>query len=410
MSLTRSRFLWGAAATAAVRPFLSPRRSHAAAGTPIRIGVLTDMSGNYRDPAGPGAVEAARMAVEEHGGSALGRPVEVRAADHQNKADVGSAVARRWFDQDGVGAVFEMVSSAVALAVQDIAREKGRISVATGAATSALTGKACSPLGMHWVYDTYALANTTARELVRQGGDTWFFITADYAFGHALEADALALIRRDGGQVLGSVRHPFPTADFSSYLLQAQASGAKVIAFANAGQEFTNALTQANEFGIGAKGQRLAGLLVTMSEAHALGPKAAQGLYLTEGFYWDLDDATRAWSHRFQERQRGGAMPTSFQAGTYSAVLHYLRALDAAGTEDGPAVAAKMRGMAVQDMFARGGRVRADGRMVHDMVFARIKSPAESRGEWDLYDVVGIVPGDEAFRPLSEGGCSLVAG
>ena len=416
MRLTRSLFLRGAAATAAASlPTRLARAVRAAAGAPIRIGVLTDMSGNYRDPAGPGAVAAARMAVEEHGGTALGRPVEVLAADHRNKANVGSAIARRWFDQDRVGAVFEMVSSAVALAVQDIAREKGRISVATGAATSALTGKACSPLGMHWVYDTFALANATARELVRQGGDTWFFITADYAFGHALEADASALIRRNGGQVVGSVRHPSPNADFSSYLLQAQASGAKVIAFANAGQEFTYALTQANEFNIGAKGQRLAGLLVTISEAHALGPKVAQGLYLTEGFYWDLDDATRAWSRRFQERGRGrggrgGAMPTSFQAGTYSAVLHYLRALDAAGTEDGPAVAAKMREMPVRDMFARGGRVRADGRMVHDMVFARIKSPAESRGEWDLYDVAGLVPGDQAFRPLSEGGCPLAAG
>jgi branched-chain amino acid transport system substrate-binding protein len=378
-----------------------------AAADPVRIGVLTDLSGNYSDPAGPGAVLAARMAIEETGGSVLGRPVELLQADHQNKADIGSTTARRWFDVDGVGAVFEMVSSAVALAVQDIAREKKRISVATGAATSALTGKACSPLGMHWVYDTYSLAHTTARELVGQGGDTWFFITADYAFGHALEADATALVTSHGGRVVGAVRHPLGSTDFASYLLQAQASGAKVIAFANAGRDFNSAITQAAEFGIGPEsGQRFAALLLTLSEAHALGLSAAQGLALTEGFYWDLDDATREWSHRFFDRH--GAMPTSFQAGTYSAVRHYLRAVAAAGTDDADAVAAKMRELPVEDMFARNGKVRADGRMVHDMVFAQVKAPTESKDEWDVYRVVRMVPGDEAFRPLDKGGCPLV--
>ncbi|MGX7704924.1 ABC transporter substrate-binding protein [Methylobacterium sp. Gmos1] len=402
MSLTRSAFLRGGAA------LLALSGTARAAMRPLRLGVLTDLSGNYADPAGLGAVEAARMAIEEAGGSVLGRPVELLQADHQNKADVGSSVARRWFDVEGVDAVFEMVSSAVALAVQDIARDKGRISVATGAATSALTGKACSPLGMHWVYDTYALANTTARELLGHGGDTWFFVTADYAFGHALQDDATALIEAGGGRVVGAVRHPLGTQDFSSYLIQAQASGAKVIAFANAGKDFSSALTQANEFEIGSGGrQRLAALLVTLSEARALGPKAAQGLYLTEGFYWDRDEATRAWSRRFFDRRR--TMPTSFQAGTYSAVRHYLHAVAAAGTDDAAAVADKMREMPVEDMFARGGRVRPDGRMVHDMVFARVKTPAASRSAWDLYDVVRIVPGEDAFRPLSRGGCPLVA-
>jgi branched-chain amino acid transport system substrate-binding protein len=373
---------------------------------PLRIGVLTDLSGNYSDPAGKGAVLAARMAVEELGGTVLGRPVELLQADHQNKADIGSTVARRWFDVDGVQAVFEMVNSAVALAVQDLAKQNNRLSVATGAATSALTGKACSPLGMHWVYDTYALANSTAREMVRQGGDTWFFITADYSFGHALQADATALIEANGGRVLGSVRHPLGTVDFASYLLQAQASGAKVIAFANAGKDFSSAITQANEFGIGASGdQKLAALLMTLSEARALGVKAAQGLYLAEGFYWDRNDETRAWSEAFHTRH--GAMPTSFQAGTYSAVRHYLRAVSAAGTVEADKVAAKMREMPVDDMFARGGRIRPDGRMVHDMVFAQVKTPGESRGEWDLYKIIRIVPGDAAFRPIDKGGCPL---
>ncbi len=403
--ITRSAFIRGGTAMLALAAASTVRAQDKKS---IRIGVLTDLSGNYSDPAGIGAVEAARMAIEDVGGNVLGRPVELLQADHQNKADIGAGIARRWFDVDGVGAVFEMVSSAVALAVQDIAREKNRISVATGAATSALTGKACSPTGMHWVYDTYALANSTARELVRQGGDTWYFITADYTFGHALQADATALIEANGGKVLGAARHPLGTQDFSSFLLQAQQSGAKIIAFANAGKDFANALTQANEFGVGPDGkQRLAALLITLSEAKALGTKAAQGLYLTEGFYWDFDDATRAWSKKFYERRK--AMPTSFQAGTYSAVLHYLKAIGAAGTDDTVKVVEKMREMPVDDMFARGGRLRPDGRMVHDMLFAQVKTPAESKGEWDLYRILRTVPGPDAFRPLDKGGCPLAS-
>ncbi|MCW2239734.1 ABC transporter substrate-binding protein [Azospirillum canadense] len=396
-----------AAAAAVIALGVATPPAHAD-GKPVRVGVLTDMSGNYADPAGKGAVIAAQMAIDELGGKVLGRPVELLQADHQNKADVGSVVARKWFDVDGVDAVFEMVSSAVALAVQDIAREKKKVTVATGAATSALTGAACSPTGIHWVYDTYSQANSTARELVRQGGDSWYFITADYAFGHALQADATAIIEANGGKVLGAVRHPLGTVDFASYLLQAQASGAKIIAFANAGKDFSTAITQATEFGLGSDGkQKLAALLVTLSEAHALGTKGAQGLYLTEGFYWGLNDETRAWSQKFYERHK--AMPTSFQAGTYSAVRHYLRAVEAAGTDDADAVVAKMREMPVDDMFARGGKVRPDGRMVHDMVFAQVKSPSESKGEWDLYKIVQTVPGDAAFRPLDKGGCKLAA-
>jgi branched-chain amino acid transport system substrate-binding protein len=404
MKLTRKGFLRGSLAAMALGALPSFAFGQ---NQPIRIGVLTDLSGNYADAAGKGTIVAAEMAIEEFGGSIGGRPVELLEADHQNKADVGSAIARRWFDEQNVGAIFEMVSSAVALAVQDIAKEKGRVSIATGAATSALTGKACSPLGMHWVYDTYALANSTARELVKQGGDTWFFITADYAFGHALEADATALIEANGGKVVGSVRHPLSSLDFSSYLLQAQSSGAKVIAFANAGKDFSTAIAQASEFGIGpASGQQLAALLVTLSEAKAIGPEIAQGLYLTEGFYWDQDEATREWSNRFKERH--GSMPTSFHAGTYSAVRHYLRAIEALGDDAAPAVVAKMRELPVEDMFAHNGKIREDGRMVHDMVFAQIKSPQDSTGEWDLYNVIATVPGDFVFRPLNAGGCPIV--
>ncbi len=405
--LTRKRVSFLPAALAAALSFTVPSLA-AADGTPLRIGVLTDLSGIYSDAAGKGAVIAAQMAIDEMGGTVLGRPIGLLQADHQNKADIGSAVAREWFDADGVGAIFEMVSSAVALAVQDLAKEKKMISVATGAATSALTGAACSPTGIHWVYDTYSLANSTARELVRQGGDTWYFITADYSFGQALQADATAVIEANGGRVIGSVRHPLSTVDFAGYLLQAQASGAKIIAFANAGKDFSNAIAQATEFGLGTTGpQKLAALLVTLSEARVLGVEKAKGLYLTEGFYWDQNDETRAWSRKFFERR--GAMPTSFQAGTYSAVRHYLRAVAAAGTDAADAVIAKMREMPVDDIFAHGGKLRPDGRMVHDMLFAQVKTPSESRGEWDLYKIIETVPGDIAFRPIDKGGCRLAA-
>ncbi|NTE84565.1 ABC transporter substrate-binding protein [Agrobacterium tumefaciens] len=406
MNITRKGFLAGSLA-GLVCGIVGPVTASAQQG-PYRIGVLTDLSGNYADAAGRGTIVAAQMAIDELGGTVGGRKVELLQADHQNKPDVGSTTARRWFDQDNVGAVFEMVSSSVALAVQEIAREKGKITVATGAATSALTAKACSPTGMHWVYDTYSLANSTALEMVNRGGDTWFFITADYAFGHALQADATALIEKNGGKVIGSVKHPLGTVDFSSFLLQAQASGAKVIAFANAGKDFSSSISQAGEFGVGAaSGQQLAALLVTLSEAKAIGLEAAQGLYLTEAFYWDTNDETRAWSASFEAKH--GSKPTSFHAGTYSAVRHYLRAVQAAGTDDGKQVAAKMREMPVDDMFARGGKVRQDGRMVHDMLFAQIKTPAESKGPWDLYRIVNKVSGDKAFRPLNAGGCPIVA-
>jgi branched-chain amino acid transport system substrate-binding protein len=371
----------------------------------VKIGVLTDMSGTYSDIAGKGSVVAAEMAIEDFGKQLNGKAIEVVSADHQNKADISSATARQWYDADGVDAIFDLVTSATALAVREVAREKGKIDVVSGAATTALTGKACSPTGFHWAYDTAALANGTGSATVKNGGDTWFFITADYAFGHALEADTTAVIEKNGGKVLGSVRHPFPSADFSSFLLQAQASGAKVVGLANAGQDTTNAIKQAAEFGIVEGGQSLAALLMFISDVHSLGLPAAQGLLLTTGYYWDLDDESRPFAKRFFDKT--GKMPTMVHAGVYSSVLHYLKAVDAAGTDDGKTVAAKMHELPVTDFFARNGRLRVDGRMVHDMYLARVKKPDESKAPWDYYEIVATIPGDQAYKPLSKD-CPLV--
>ncbi len=371
----------------------------------VKIGVLTDMSGTYSDIAGQGSVVAAQMAIEDFGKQINGKTVEVVSADHQNKADISSATARQWYDADGVDAIFDLVTSATALAVREVAREKGKIDVVSGAATTALTGKACSPTGFHWAYDTAALANGTGGATVKNGGDTWFFITADYAFGHALEADTTAVIEKNGGKVLGSVRHPFPNSDFSSFLLQAQASGAKVIGLANAGQDTTNAIKQAAEFGIVESGQSLASLLMFISDVHSLGLPAAQGLLLTTGYYWDLDDESRPFAKRFFEKT--GKMPTMVHAGVYSSVLHYLKAVEAAGTDDGKTVAAKMHEMPVDDFFARNGDLRVDGRLVHDMYLARVKKPDESKYPWDYFEIVATIPGDQAYKPLSKD-CPLV--
>jgi branched-chain amino acid transport system substrate-binding protein len=371
----------------------------------VKIGVLTDMSGTYSDIAGQGSVVAAEMAIEDFGKQINGKAVEVVSADHQNKADISSATARQWYDADGVDAIFDLVTSATALAVREVAREKGKIDVVSGAATTALTGKACSPTGFHWAYDTAALANGTGGATVKNGGDTWFFITADYAFGHALEADTSAVIVKDGGQVLGSVRHPFPNSDFSSFLLQAQASGAKVIGLANAGQDTTNAIKQAAEFGIVESGQSLASLLMFISDVHSLGLPAAQGLLLTTGYYWDLDDESRPFAKRFFDKT--GKMPTMVHAGVYSSVLHYLKAVEAAGTDDGKTVAAKMHEMPVEDFFARNADLRVDGRLVHDMYLARVKKPDESKYPWDYFEIVSTIPGDQAYKPLSKD-CPLV--
>jgi branched-chain amino acid transport system substrate-binding protein len=372
----------------------------------VRIGVLNDQSGVYADLGGPGAVVAAQMAVEDAGGNVLGKPVEVLFADHQSKADIGVAIARRWFDSEKVDMAIGFDNSSVALAVEQVAAEKNLIAIAGAVATTDFTGKACTPNEVAWVYDSYALTTSLAQSLVREGRDTWFFITVDYAFGHSVEADARNAVVASGGKVLGSVRHPLNTADFSSYLLQAQASGAKVIALANAGGDMVNATKQANEFGLTRKGQTVVGLVAFITDIHSVGLEAAQGLRFVTAFYWDRDEESRAWSRRFFARFK--RMPTMGQAGVYSAVRHYLRAITAAGTDEAKTVMAKLREMPVNDFFARNGRIREDGRLVHDMYFVQVKTPAESSGPWDYYKVLATIPGDKAFRPLEEGGCPLV--
>ena len=373
----------------------------------VRVGVLTDMTGPYADFAGPGSVVAARLAVEDHGGRALGRAVEVIFADHQNKPDVGGATARRWIDTDRVDMIIDMPNSAVALAVQQIGRERNRVIINTSAASTELTGRQCSPVGFHWVSDSYALSTGTTRAVMEQGGRSWFFMTVDYEGGYALERASEAAVRAAGGTVAGRARHPLNTPDFSSFLLQAQASRAQVVGLANAGTDTVNAIKQAAEFGLMRRGQRLVGMFVNITDVRALGLAAAAGVVTTEAWYWDQNDETRAFARRFAERHRG-AMPTQYQAGVYSAVRHYLRAVDAAGTDEAQAVAAKMRELPVNDMFARNGRVREDGRHVHDMLLVEAKRPEDSRGEWDLYRILSTIPAEQAFRPLAEGGCPLV--
>ncbi|MEE7450742.1 ABC transporter permease [Methylobacterium radiotolerans] len=373
----------------------------------IRIGVLNDQSGLYAEYGGQGSVEAARMAVEDMGGKIGSVPIEILTADHQNKPDIASAIARQWYDRDGVDAIMELTTSSVALAVQGLSKEKKKITITTGAATSDLTGKACTPYGYHWAFDTRALAVGTGGALTRAGGNTWFFLTADYAFGSALEADTSKVVIANGGKVLGSVRHPLSNQDFSSFLLQAQGSKAKVIGLANAGLDTSNAIKQAAEYGIVEGGQKLAALLFTLSEVHGLGLKVAQGLTLTEGWYWDANDETRAFGQRYMKRT--GRMPNMIQAGTYSAVLSYLKAVKAAGTDETDAVNAKLKALPVDDVFAHNGVVQADGLMVHDMYLFEVKKPAESKGEWDLYKLISTVPGKEAFASPTESGCPLTA-
>ena len=372
----------------------------------VKIGILNDQSGVYADYGGNWSYEAAKMAVEDFGGKVKGVPIEVVTADHQNKADIASNIARQWYDTEQVDAIMELTTSSVALAVQGISQEKKKIDIVTGAATSDLTGKSCSPYGFHWAYDTHALAVGTGGALVQQGGDTWFFLTADYAFGYSLEEQTSKFVTSKGGKVLGSVRHPLATTDYSSFLLQAQSSGAKVIGLANAGLDTANAIKQAAEFGIVAGGQRMAALLFTLAEVHGLGLEAAQGLTLTEGFYWDRDDQSRAWAKKFFDRT--GRMPNMIQAGTYSAVLQYLKAVDKAGTDETEAVAKNLHEMPVEDVFARGGKVGANGRMIHDMYLMEVKKPSESKQPWDYYKVLATIPGDEAYIKPAESGCPLV--
>jgi len=366
----------------------------------VRIGVLTDMTGYYSDLAGPGSVEAARMAVDDFGGKVLGKPIVILSADHQNKADVSSTIARKWFDEDKVDAIVDLVSSSTALAVMPVAAEKKRITLLSGPATTAITGEKCTPYNVHWTYNNWALANGTGREVVKQGGDTWYFLTADYVFGKSLEEDTAAVVKASGGKVLGAARHPSPgTTDFSSFLLQAQASGAKIIGLANAGADTVNAIKQANEFGI-TKKQNLAGLLVFISDIHSLGLQTARGMYLTTAFYWDRDDDSRKWSKRFFEKTK--KMPTMVQAGVYSAVTHYLKAISAAGTDDAAAVMVKMRETPVNDFFAKNGRIGPDGLHRHDMYLVQVKTPEESKYPWDYYKIAKVIPAAEAFPPISD--------
>jgi branched-chain amino acid transport system substrate-binding protein len=376
----------------------------------VKIGNLNDMSSLYADVGGPGSTVAAQMAVEDSGLTAKGWTIEVIGADHQNKPDIGANIARQWYDVDHVDVIVDTPNSGVALAVSQVTKDKNRVFLSSGAASSDLTGKACTPNTIHWTYDTYALANTTGKAMVKSGGDTWFFLTADYAFGQALERDTEAVVVANGGKVLGKVRHPLNTADFSSFLLQAQASQAKVIGLANAGGDTTNAIKQAAEFGIAAGGQSISALLLFISDVHALGLSVAQGLTFTESFYWDLNDQTRVFSDRFAKRMKNGAKPTMVQAGTYSAVLHYLKALDALGSNphDGAKVVAKMKEMPTDDPLFGKGSIRADGRKIHPVYLFEVKKPTESKGPWDYYKVRATVPAEEAFRPLAQSECPLV--
>lgn len=371
----------------------------------VKIGVMTDMSGPYAAITGKGAVEAAKLAIEDFTKEVPDLRVELLTADHQNKPDIASTIARKWFDAEGVSMVSELTTSAVALAVQKLAEDKDKIAITSGAGSSDLTGKACSRTGFHWTYDTYALANGTGVAIMDQGAKRWFFLTVDYAFGQALEKDVSTAVKAKGGEIVGNVRHPLNTADFSSFLLQAQASKADVIGLANAGADLVNSIKQANEFGI-SKDQKLAALLVYISDVHALGLNVAKNVYLTTGFYWNMNDASRAWSKRFFKA--AGAMPTMAQAGVYSSTLHYLRSVKSARTLDATSVVKQMKAMPVNDMFAADGRVREDGRMVHDMYLVKVKEPSQSKEAWDYYDVVRTIKGDAAFRPMNAGDCPLV--
>ncbi len=373
----------------------------------VKIGVLNDQSGLYADLAGQGSVVAARMAVEDFNAATKGLKVEIIFADHQNKTDVGSQIARQWYDADKVDLILDVPNSGIALAVNQIARDKKKALIISSAASSDLTGKACSPNTIHWTYDTWALANGTGNAIVKTGGDSWFFITADYAFGHALERDTEAVVLKSGGKVLGKVRHPLSTQDFSSFLLQAQASKAKIIGLANAGADTTNAIKQGAEFGIVKGGQNFAGLLVFITDVHALGLEKAQGLIFTETFYWDLNEKTRAFAKRFAERNRG-IHPTMIHAGAYAGTLHYLKSVEALKSDDGTKVIAKMKEMPTDDPLFGKGTIRADGRKVHPAYLVEVKKPAESKYPWDYYKIRTTIPAEQAFRPLDQGGCELV--
>lgn len=372
----------------------------------VKIGVLTDLSGLYSDVAGQGTIIATQMAIDDF--IAKEKPnfkIELVSADHQNKGDIAANKAREWLERDKVDAVTELVTTSAALAVMKIAKEKNRIALVNGAASARITNEDCNDVTVHWTYDTYSVANGTAKAVVKQGGKKWFFLTADYAFGHSLEKDASEVVKANGGEVVGSVRHPFPGTDFSSFLLKAQSSGAQIIGLANAGGDTINSIKQASEFGITPK-QSLAGLLMFITDVHSLGLKATQNMYLTEGFYWNLNDETRAWSKRFFDKHK--RMPTMVQAGQYSSTLHYLKAVKAVNSDDTQKVMAQMKKTPVNDFFAKNGHIREDGRMVHDMYLMQVKAPADSKTPWDYYNVRATIPAAEAFQPLSASKCSLV--
>ncbi len=372
----------------------------------LRVGIITDMSGQYKDGNGPGSVIAAQMAAEEIGGKVAGRKIEIISGDHQNKADIASGIVREWIDNQHVDVIAEGVNSAVALAIMNVTRERNKLFLISGAGSSDITGKNCTPTSIHWTYDTYASSNATAKAVVKRGGKSWFFLTADYAFGHALERDASKMVIAAGGKVLGAVRHPFNTADMSSFLLQAQAAKPDILGLANAGADFRNAVTQADEFGIRTAGIQIVALQVTLSDVPALGLEHAHDLLFTDSFYWDRTPETRVFAQAFYKRH--DAMPTSYQAGVNSALRHYFKAVAATNSTDTATVIGWMRQNQVKDFFAQGGKIREDGRMVHDMYLMRIKKPEESGSKWDLYEYLDTISGDQAFRPLAEGGCPLV--
>jgi branched-chain amino acid transport system substrate-binding protein len=371
----------------------------------VKIGVIVDQTGVYSANGGPGAIRAVEMAVKDFGGKVNGKSIELVTADYQNKVDIALSKAREWIDRDQVDMIIESTDSAAAIAMQKLGADKKRVMIFAGSATTALTNKECTPYGIHYVYDTYALANGTARAVMQQGGDTWFFITADYAFGSSLEKDATAVIKEMGGKVLGTVKHPLSASDFSSFMLQAQASKAKVVGLANAGRDTQNSVRAAAEFGL-TKKQKLATLLVFDTDVKGMGLDIAQGLLFTTGYYWDRNDETRAWSKRFYDIHK--AMPTMIQAGAYSATMHYLKAIQAAGTDNAEAVIKKMKDTPINDFFAKNGKIRADGRMVHDMYLAEAKKPSESKGDWDIIKILQTIPGEQAYQPLSASSCPLI--
>ena len=401
------RNLGFATSAAAALLLLVPCAHAQISGDTVKLGVLADMSGLYSDLSGIGSVVATQMAAEDFGGTVLGRKIEVVSADHQNKPDIGSNIAREWIDQQGVDAIVDVPVSSIAFAVQQIAKERNRVLLISSSGSSDLTGKSCSPTSVHWTYDTYALAETAGKAMIQQGGDSWFFITADYAFGHALERDTAAIVKANGGTVVGAVRHPQDTADLSSFLFQAQTSKAKVIGLANAGGDTINSIKQANEFGIIRGGQKMIGLLTYISDVHGMGLQYAKGLILASAFYWDLTDETRAWTRRFMERSK--KIPTMANAGAYGATLHYLKAIKEAGTDEAQAVVRKMKEIPVNDFFTKGGSVREDGRVIRSMYLFQVKSPEESKYPYDYYKLLNTVPGEQAFRPLAEGGCPMIA-